>query len=52
MKISRIGSDIECSVDPNSLLDLGVIPLINENDTVATDEIRFGATILYQHQRI
>ena len=24
------------------LLDLGVIPLINENDTVATDEIRFG----------
>ncbi|MAT84467.1 MAG: glutamate 5-kinase [Gammaproteobacteria bacterium] len=25
-----------------SLLDLGVIPVINENDTVATDEIRFG----------
>ena len=24
------------------LLDLGAIPLINENDTVATDEIRFG----------
>ena len=24
------------------LLSLGVIPLINENDTVATDEIRFG----------
>jgi len=24
------------------LLDLGVIPVINENDTVATDEIRFG----------
>ena len=26
----------------NTLLDLGVIPVINENDTVATDEIRFG----------
>ncbi len=25
-----------------SLLDLDVIPIINENDTVATDEIRFG----------
>lgn len=25
-----------------SLLDFGVIPIINENDTVATDEIRFG----------
>lgn len=25
-----------------SLLDLGVIPIINENDTVVTDEIRFG----------
>ena len=24
------------------LLDLGVVPIINENDTVATDEIRFG----------
>ncbi|MBA3339156.1 MAG: glutamate 5-kinase, partial [Geodermatophilaceae bacterium] len=24
------------------LLDLGVVPLVNENDTVATDEIRFG----------
>jgi glutamate 5-kinase len=25
-----------------TLLDLGVVPIINENDTVATDEIRFG----------
>ncbi len=26
----------------NALLKLGVVPVINENDTVATDEIRFG----------
>jgi glutamate 5-kinase len=26
----------------NTLLDFGVVPVINENDTVATDEIRFG----------
>lgn len=25
-----------------TLLDFGVIPIVNENDTVATDEIRFG----------
>ena len=25
-----------------ALIDLGVVPIINENDTVATDEIRFG----------
>jgi glutamate 5-kinase len=25
-----------------SLLDLGVVPVVNENDTVATEEIRFG----------
>jgi glutamate 5-kinase len=25
-----------------TLLDLGVVPIINENDTVVTDEIRFG----------
>ena len=24
------------------LLDLGILPIVNENDTVATDEIRFG----------
>lgn len=26
----------------NSLIDMGVIPIINENDTVATEEIEFG----------
>ena len=26
----------------NTLLDLGVIPIVNENDSVATEEIRFG----------
>jgi glutamate 5-kinase len=26
----------------NTLLNLGVIPVVNENDTVANDEIRFG----------
>lgn len=26
----------------NALLGFGVVPIINENDTVATDEIRFG----------
>src|SRR4030065_619569 len=25
-----------------TLLELGVIPIINENDTVVTDEIKFG----------
>lgn len=25
-----------------ALLDLGVVPIVNENDTVVTDEIRFG----------
>ncbi len=25
-----------------ALLDLGVVPVVNENDTVATDELRFG----------
>lgn len=26
----------------DKLLELGVIPIVNENDTVATDEIRVG----------
>ena len=25
-----------------TLIDLGVVPIVNENDTVATDEIRYG----------
>jgi glutamate 5-kinase len=29
-------------VRPCSLLQLGVVPIINENDTVVTDEIKFG----------
>ncbi len=26
----------------NTLLDMGVVPIVNENDTVATEEIQFG----------
>ena len=26
----------------NALLSMGVLPIVNENDTVVTDEIRFG----------
>lgn len=26
----------------NALLDLGVIPIVNENDTIATEELKFG----------
>lgn len=26
----------------NALLELGILPIVNENDTVVTDEIRFG----------
>ena len=26
----------------NTLLDLGAVPIVNENDTVSTDEIRYG----------
>ncbi len=26
----------------SALLDLGVVPIVNENDVIADDEIRFG----------
>jgi len=26
----------------NNLLEFGIVPVINENDTVATEEIKFG----------
>ena len=32
----------ECKKHTNALLDLGAVPVINENDTVATQEIRYG----------
>ncbi len=35
-------SDVNISSTFNALLDLGVIPIVNENDTVATDELKFG----------
>jgi glutamate 5-kinase len=33
---------LNASATLNTLLRLGVMPVVNENDTVATDEIRFG----------
>ena len=32
----------ELAATLGTLLDLGVVPIVNENDTVATDEIRYG----------
>jgi len=40
--LSDRGRYLNARTTLRSLLDLGVIPIINENDTVATDEIRFG----------
>ena len=33
---------LNCKSTLKTLLNLGVIPIVNENDTVATDEIRYG----------
>ncbi|QIE54749.1 glutamate 5-kinase [Pikeienuella piscinae] len=33
---------LNCRATLKTLLDFGVIPIVNENDTVATDEIRYG----------
>lgn len=33
---------LNARVTLNTLLELGVVPIINENDTVVTDEIKFG----------
>tara|TARA_B100001057_G_scaffold368344_1_gene371816 strand:+ start:102 stop:1235 length:1134 start_codon:yes stop_codon:yes gene_type:complete len=33
---------LNCKSTLQTLLKLGVIPIVNENDTVATDEIRYG----------
>ena len=38
----RRSSYVNVSNTFNALLDLGVIPIVNENDTVATDELKFG----------
>ncbi len=40
--LSDRGRYINARSTLSALLGLGVIPIINENDTVATDEIRFG----------
>ncbi len=34
--------DLNARATVNTLLKLGVVPVVNENDTVATQEIRFG----------
>jgi glutamate 5-kinase len=36
------GRYLNARITLNTLLELGVVPIINENDTVVTDEIRFG----------
>ena len=40
--VTRRGHYRNASQTFSTLLDLGVIPIVNENDTVATSEIRFG----------
>lgn len=40
--IVRDKSRFNASNTFNTLLDMGVIPIVNENDTISTDEIEFG----------
>jgi glutamate 5-kinase len=40
--LSNRGRYINARSTLRTLLDLGVVPIINENDTVVTEEIRFG----------
>lgn len=40
--IVREKSRFNASNTFNTLLDMGVIPIVNENDTISTDEIEFG----------
>jgi glutamate 5-kinase len=40
--LSNRGRYLNARSTLRTLLDLGVVPIINENDTVVTDEIRFG----------
>jgi glutamate 5-kinase len=39
---SLIEQSNNISATLNALLALGTVPIVNENDTVATDEIKFG----------
>ena len=40
--LNRRNSYVNVSNTFNSLMELGVVPIVNENDTVATDELKFG----------
>lgn len=40
--LSDRGRHLNAKSTLKSLLELGVLPVVNENDTIATDEIRFG----------
>lgn len=41
-EISNRGKYLNARSTLRTLLSMGVVPIVNENDTVATDEIRFG----------
>lgn len=40
--VTRRSSYLNVRQALNELLEAGIVPIVNENDTVATDEIRFG----------